>query len=71
MSRPDAAAIPGPTPIVELTTSYWASQTLFAANRLGLFEAIGDAAVSANEIAEKLGIAARSTELLMLSRIHI
>jgi hypothetical protein len=65
MSRPDADAIPDPTPIVELTTSYWASQTLFAANRIGLFEAIGDAAVSANEIAEKLGIAGRSTELLM------
>ena len=60
-----ADAIPDPTPIVELTTSYWASQTLFAANRIGLFEAIGDAAVSANEIAEKLGIAGRSTELLM------
>jgi len=65
MSTSDAAAVPDPTPIVELTTAYWASQALFAANRIGLFEAIGDATVSAKEIAAKLGIAARATELLL------
>lgn len=58
-------AVPDPTPIVRLTTAYWGSQALFTANRIGLFEAIGNQVRTAAEVAAGLGTDARGTELLL------
>ena len=37
-ARPQA----DPSVVAELSTAYWGSQTLFTANRLGLFDLLGD-----------------------------
>lgn len=65
MRTASSATVPDPTPIVELTTAYWSSQALFAANRIGLFEALGDATLSAEAVADKLGTDPRATGLLL------
>jgi SAM-dependent methyltransferase len=54
-----------PSSIVRLSTAYWESQALLAANRLRIFDALADGARSANDVAAALGLDARCTELLL------
>ncbi len=58
---------PGPDPsaIVRLSTAYWDSQVLLAANRLRVFDELADGAKSADEVAAALALDARSTALLL------
>ncbi len=62
MSRP---AMPDPTPIVRLTTAFWDSQALLTANRLKLFDQLAEGPRTAGQVAAKLGLDARMTELLL------
>lgn len=54
-----------PTPLIEMTTAYWQSQTLFTANRIGLFPALADGPLSTADIAKTLKTDLRSTELFL------
>jgi predicted O-methyltransferase YrrM len=54
-----------PSNIMALSTGYWASQTLLTANRMGLFDALGDAGSTAGELAATLELDERATELLL------
>ena len=56
---------PDPSSIVRLSTAYWESQTLLTANRLRVFDALADGPKSADEVAASLGLAPRSTGLLL------
>jgi hypothetical protein len=42
---------------MQMATAYWASSVLLTANRLGLFSTVGEAVLSADEIAAKLNLA--------------
>ena len=44
-------ARPNPDPIIQLCTAYWGSQTLFTANRLGLFETLSQGPMTSAEVA--------------------
>ena len=57
--------MPDPSPIVQLTTAYWGSQTLFTAIRLKLFDGLAQGARTADEVAASLGLSPRSTGLLL------
>lgn len=54
-----------PTPIVELSMAYWGSQTLFTANRIGLFDRLTGKSMTAAEIAADLDLHDRPTGLLL------
>lgn len=60
-----SATGPDPSSIVRLSTAYWESQTLLTANRLRLFDFLAEGARSADEVAAGLGLAPRSTALLL------
>jgi predicted O-methyltransferase YrrM len=59
------ARAPDPAPIMQLSTAYWASQTLLTANRLGVFEHLAAEPRSAAQLAAKLATDARATELFL------
>src|SRR5262245_47021001 len=42
--------------LLEIATAFWASQTFFAACNWGLFEALGDAPATAEDLAQRLAI---------------
>lgn len=54
-----------PTPLTELATSYWRSATLLAANRLGVFQAIGERACTAGDVARECEADTDATEMLL------
>lgn len=54
-----------PSSIMKLSTSYWESQTLLTANRIGLFDILSNKESSSDEIAEALHIKPRPTLLLL------
>lgn len=54
-----------PSSIMALSTAYWQSQTLLTANRIKLFDALSDGALSAEKIATKLDLNPRATALLL------
>ena len=56
---------PDPGPIMQLATGYWNAATLLAANELRLFDALADGAQTAAQIAERLQMPLRSTEMLL------
>ena len=56
---------PDPSTIMRLATGYWASATLLAANKLGVFGALAAGPRPATAVARELGLAARSTEMLL------
>lgn len=56
---------PDPSAIMQLTTGYWASATLLAANRIGLFGALAGEAKSAASVASALGTDLRATEMVL------
>lgn len=47
-------ARPSPDPIIRLCTAYWGSQTLFTANRLGLFETLSQGPMTSADVASAL-----------------
>lgn len=51
--------------IMQLTTAYWGSQTLFSALRIGLFDALSKGAMDMVELSETLGTSPRHTRLLV------
>jgi 3-hydroxy-5-methyl-1-naphthoate 3-O-methyltransferase len=57
--------VPDPTPLMELSTAYWSSQTLFTAIRLGLFEQLSEGPRSLESIASGLIAHPRSTRLFL------
>lgn len=60
-----ASAQPNPAGIMGLSTAYWGSQVLLAANRLGVFDALAGGTDSASGIAARLGLDVRATRLLL------
>ena len=54
-----------PTPIIELSTAYWGSQTLLTANRLGVFDVLASAPLSSEAVAGRLDLDARMTEIFL------
>lgn len=54
-----------PAAIMQLATGYWNSATLLAANELNLFGALGDAPLSAAQVAERLHTPLRPTQMLL------
>lgn len=51
---------PNPSAIMQTGTAFWASKTLLAAVKLGLFTYLGDKSISAEEIRTALGLHPRS-----------
>ena len=56
---------PDPSPIMQLSTGYWASQTLLTAKRLGLFELLARESRSCAQVAQALGTEERATRLFL------
>jgi predicted O-methyltransferase YrrM len=56
---------PDPSGIMAISTAYWGSQTLLTANRLKLFDALADGAITADELAQKLDFDPRTTALFL------
>ena len=56
---------PNPAPIFQLATGYWASATLLAANRIGLFAALAKGEKSAAAITADLRTDPRATAMLL------
>ena len=54
-----------PTPIMQLKTDYRDTQTLLTDNRIGVFEVLDQEALTAEQLAEKLGLQPRPTSLLL------
>ena len=52
-------AMPNPGHIMQTATAFWASKVLLTAVEFDLFTTLGDKALTADEIGEQLGIAAR------------
>lgn len=52
-------ATPDPTHIMQTATAFWVSKLLLTAVEFDLFTVLGDAALTADELGEKLGIHAR------------
>ena len=50
---------------MDLATGYWGSKCFLTANGLGVFEALAEAPMRATALAEKLGLDARATRLLL------
>jgi SAM-dependent methyltransferase len=65
--RPEASATgqPNPSAIMQMATGYWASATLFAANRLDLFALLATGPFSAAQAAEHAGADLRGITLLL------
>lgn len=57
--------MPDPTPILELTTAYWASMTLLAANRLDVFTLLAEKALTAAELAARCEADSRALGMLL------
>lgn len=51
--------------LMQLTTGFWRSQVLFAASELGVFDALADGPLTANEVASQCGTSAGHTERLL------
>ena len=62
--KPPVAQV-SPAWIMELSTAYWGSQTLFAANRLGLFELLAGAPQTAEQVASATEADLHRTRLLL------
>lgn len=56
---------PDPSPLMQLSTAYWNSQTLLTANRMRLFDLLADGPMAADAIASKLNIRPRHTRLFL------
>lgn len=54
-----------PSTIMSLSTGFWGSQVLLTANRMGIFDALAAGKMSAAELAEKLQLDPRATELFL------
>jgi len=60
------ADLPSPLPLMALSTGFWASKTLAAANELDLFSRLsGAAGMTSAELAQTLGIHPRPAEMLL------
>jgi predicted O-methyltransferase YrrM len=60
-----APAAVDPTPIIELSTAYWGSQTLLTANRLGVFDVLVSGPLASDAVAARLNLDARMTEIFL------
>src|SRR3954447_14703359 len=61
----DPLKSPSPMPLMQLTTGFWASKTLAAADELDLFSGLSEGGTTAAELARRLGIDERPAELLL------
>src|SRR5690349_16063682 len=65
MSAPASTAL-SPVPLMQLSTGFWASKTLFAAHTLDVFGVLSDrCGATPAELAKQLGIAERPAEMLL------
>lgn len=60
-----------PAPLLRSITAYWESQTLFTANRIGLFEALAKGPLSLEAVAATLDTRPRPTRLLLKACIGL
>jgi len=60
-----AAAVPDPSPLIQLSTAYWGSEVLLTANRLGLFALLDGEHLSTAVVARRLGTQERPTALML------
>lgn len=70
-SQDSAGATVNPSKIMELSVAYWGSQTLFAANRLGIFELLDSLYMTARQVSESLGTDQHRTRLLLKSCVAL
>ena len=56
-------ALPSPEPIMRLAFGFMAAKHLFAANDLGLFEALGEGPTDLHGLAARTGLTARATRI--------
>lgn len=56
---------PDPTPIVQLTTAYWASMVLLTGNRLRVFTRLAEGPLTAGELAERCETDPRALGMLL------
>ncbi len=54
-----------PAGIMALSTAYWDSQALLTANRIGVFDTLAPAGLTADALAERLNLEPRPTRLLL------
>jgi SAM-dependent methyltransferase len=59
------AEVADPSRIIQLSTAYWGSQTLLTANRLGIFDVLAAGALESKEVATRLDLNPRMTELFL------
>lgn len=62
---------PDSTGIVALSTAFWDSQVLLTANRIGVFEALGNGPLSVDAICTAVGTGPRPTRLLLKSCVAL
>lgn len=62
---------PNPAPIIQLSTAYWGSQTLFTANRLGLFETLSQGPMTSAEVASALPADPHRIRLLLKACVSL
>ena len=62
---PEPAAQPGPIPdlILQLATSFMATRYLIAAVEVGMFEALGDAALDLDDLAARIAVPRRTARI--------
>jgi protein-L-isoaspartate O-methyltransferase len=64
-SNSDNSNFADPSPLMQLSTAYWDSQTFLTANRIGLFDVLANGAKSAEDIAKHLQTHLRPTILFL------
>jgi len=62
---PNSTAPTDPSRIIALSTAYWGSQTLLTANRLGVFDLLATGPQTSEEVAARLELDARMTDLFL------
>jgi hypothetical protein len=53
-----------PEPILKIATGFMAAKFLFAANEIGLFEALASGPASLEEIADRIAVPSRTTGIV-------
>ncbi len=69
--QPTSASLPSPAPLAELQCAYWASGAYFAAVEVDLFTHLAAAAATPEELAARMGLAARPARLLLTACVPL
>ena len=60
-----------PEPILNIATGYMAAKQLFAASKIGLFEALADGLASLDELAGKTAVPARTVGIVAAAMVSL